>query len=75
MSVFVIDWYGIPWQRSTIILYYNKDAYKEAGLDPETPPTTWKELEEYAQKLTKEENGTTTRYGIQIPSDKAGYVY
>jgi len=67
--------YGIPWQRSTIILYYNKDAYKEVGLDPEAPPTTWAELEEYAQKLTKVENGTTTRYGIQIPSDKAGYAY
>ena len=67
--------YGIPWQRSTIILYYNKDAYREVGLDPETPPTTWTELEDYAQKLTKVENGVTTRYGIQIPSDKAGYAY
>lgn len=67
--------YGIPWQRSTIILYYNKDAYNEAGLDPEAPPKTWDELADYAQKLTKVENGTTTRYGIQIPSDKAGYAY
>lgn len=67
--------YGIPWQRSTIILYYNKDAYREAGLDPDMPPTTWAELEEYAQKLTKTENGKVTRYGIQIPSDKAGYAY
>lgn len=67
--------YGIPWQRSTIILYYNKDAYEEVGLDPEQPPTTWDELAEYAEKLTKVENGTTTRYGIQIPSDKAGYAY
>lgn len=67
--------YGIPWQRSTIILYYNKDAYKEVGLDPEAPPKTWDELADYAQKLTKVENGTTTRYGIQIPSDKAGYAY
>lgn len=67
--------YGIPWQRSTIILYYNKDAYKEAGLDPEAPPKTWDELADYAQKLTKVENGTTTRYGIQIPSDRAGYAY
>jgi sn-glycerol 3-phosphate transport system substrate-binding protein len=67
--------YGIPWQRSTIILYYNKDAFTEVGLDPEVPPETWEELEEYASKLTREENGTITRYGIQIPSDTAGYAY
>lgn len=67
--------YGIPWQRSTIILYYNKEAFKEAGLNPDAPPATWAELSDYAAKLTKSENGATTRYGIQIPSDKAGYAY
>jgi len=67
--------YGIPWQRSTIILYYNKDAFREVGLDPNKPPATWAELEEYAKKLTKIENGKTIRYGIEIPSDKAGYAY
>ena len=68
--------YGIPWQRSTIIMYYNKDAFREVGLDPECPPTTWAELEDYAAKLTKkDENGNTIRYGVQIPSDKAGYAY
>lgn len=65
--------YGIPWQRSTIVLYYNKDAFEAAGLDPEQPPTTWDELYEDAQKLTIIENGQTTQYGIQIPSD--GYAY
>lgn len=64
--------YGIPWQRSTIVLYYNKEAFAEAGLDPEKAPETWEELKEYAAKLTKEENGVT-RYGIEIPSD--GYAY
>ena len=68
--------YGIPWQRSTIIMYYNKDAFREVGLDPDAPPTTWEELEAYALKLTKKDNdGNTVRYGIQIPSDKAGYAY
>ena len=36
--------YGIPFQRSTIVLYWNKDAFKEAGLDPEKPPTDWNEM-------------------------------
>ena len=30
--------WGIPFQRSTIVLYWNKEAFKEAGLDPEKPP-------------------------------------
>lgn len=64
--------YGIPWQRSTIILYYNKEAFAEAGLDPEKVPDTWDELKDYASKLTKKE-GAETRYGIEIPSD--GYAY
>ena len=64
--------YGIPWQRSTIVLYYNKDAFEEAGLDPEKAPSTWEELSEYAQILTTQD-GKETRYGIEIPSD--GYAY
>lgn len=65
--------YGIPWQRSTIVLYYNKEAFTEAGLDPETPPATWDELAEYAKKLTVTDGTNTTQYGIEIPSD--GYAY
>lgn len=60
--------WGIPFQRSTIILYYNKDAFKEAGLDPEKAPETWDELVSYGKKLTK--NG---RWGLEIPS--TGYAY
>ena len=33
--------YSIPFQRSTEILFYNKDAFKEVGLDPEKAPATW----------------------------------
>ena len=40
--------YGIPFQRSTPVLYYNKDAFREAGLDPEKPPQNWAEQLEYA---------------------------
>lgn len=65
--------YGIPWQRSTIVLYYNKEAFEEAGLDPEKAPANWDELKEYAAKLTKKDGDITTQYGIEIPSD--GYAY
>ncbi|CAG7598265.1 sn-glycerol-3-phosphate-binding periplasmic protein UgpB [Paenibacillus solanacearum] len=55
--------YSIPFQRSTIILYYNKDAFKEVGLDPNKPPQNYQELTEYAKKLTK-----PGRWGIEISS-------
>ena len=65
--------YSIPFQRSTIIMYYNKDQFEEAGLDPDVPPATWDELREYAQKLTvKDEAGNVTRYGVMIPTVSAG---
>ncbi|WP_028543889.1 ABC transporter substrate-binding protein [Paenibacillus taiwanensis] len=60
--------YSIPFQRSTIVLYYNKAAFKEAGLDPEKPPTTWEELTQYASKLKKD-----GRQGIEIPG--SGFAY
>jgi sn-glycerol 3-phosphate transport system substrate-binding protein len=40
-----------PFNSSTPILYYNKDLFKKAGLDPETPPKTWPEVEATAKKL------------------------
>lgn len=62
--------YSIPFQRSTIIMYYNKDAFRAAGLDPEVPPTTWEELVEYAKKLTvRDEAGNVTQWGVQISTN------
>ncbi|BDY98130.1 hypothetical protein MUTS15_67870 [Escherichia coli] len=40
-----------PFNSSTPVLYYNKDAFKKAGLDPEQPPKTWQDLADYAAKL------------------------
>ncbi len=37
-------YYGYPWVISTRILFYNKDLFKKAGLDPNNPPKTWAEL-------------------------------
>jgi len=42
---------SLPWNASTGILFYNKNAFKKAGLDPERPPKTWEELESYGLKL------------------------
>lgn len=64
--------WGVPFQRSTIVMYYNKDLFKEAGLDPEKAPANWAELVESAKKLTKRDaNGNVTQWGIEIPSGGA----
>jgi sn-glycerol 3-phosphate transport system substrate-binding protein len=42
---------SFPFNSSTTIFYYNKDAFKAAGLDPEKPPTTWPEVTLAAAKL------------------------
>lgn len=82
--------YSLPFNSSTPFLYYNKDAFEEAGLDPEQPPTTFKEVEEYGKKLVESgvvENGLTvgwpswvlaenmfTWHGQPITNNKNGYA-
>lgn len=65
--------WGIPFQRSTIVMYYNKDAFRAAGLDPENPPATWDELVSAGKKLTKKSGGNVEQWGAMIPS--TGYPY
>jgi multiple sugar transport system substrate-binding protein len=54
--------WGVPIAFSTKALYWNKDLFREAGLDPEKPPTTWAEEIEYA-KIIKEKTGKAG-YGL-----------
>jgi sn-glycerol 3-phosphate transport system substrate-binding protein len=42
-----------PFNSSTPVLYYNKDAFKKAGLNPDQPPKTWQDLEKDAAALRK----------------------
>ena len=42
---------SMPFNSSTPVLYYNKDVFKKAGLDPEAPPQTWPELAEAAKAI------------------------
>ncbi len=64
--------YSIPFQRSTMVLYYNKDAFREVGLDPETPPATWDELVKDAQLLTNENREGV---GIALNSGSAQWAF
>ena len=66
--------WGIPFQRSTIVQYWNKDAFKAAGLDPEKAPKTWDEMVSFGKKLTKKDaSGRVTQWGVEIPS--SGFPY
>ena len=62
--------WSVPFQRSTSIMYYNKAAFTEAGLDPEKFPKTWAELSAASAKLTKKDTaGRVTRWGVKLASD------
>ncbi|MBZ0307161.1 MAG: ABC transporter substrate-binding protein [Anaerolineae bacterium] len=59
--------YGIPFQRSTVLLYYNQTLLEENGL---SVPTNWEELAVAAQALT-----TDDRWGILIPNSWPYWVF
>lgn len=65
--------WGIPFQRSTKVLYWNKEMFRDAGLNPDVAPATWAEQVEFARRLTRREGDQVAQWGIQIPS--SGFPY
>jgi sn-glycerol 3-phosphate transport system substrate-binding protein len=57
--------WSVPFQRSAVVMYYNVDMFKEAGLEP---PTSWQTWAEAAQALTVQD-GDVTNYGLHFSSD------
>lgn len=60
--------YFVPFQIVGYYMYWNKDLFEAAGLDPESPPVTWDQWAEYAEKLTDESKNV---YGSGISYDYA----
>jgi multiple sugar transport system substrate-binding protein len=56
--------YGLPFVTDTRMLFYNKAAFKDAGLDTNKGPASWDDLWAYADKLDKKEGGKLTRVGF-----------
>jgi sn-glycerol 3-phosphate transport system substrate-binding protein len=57
--------YAIPWQRSTTMLYYNVDAFKDAGLPEFSPPATWDEMGRVGPRLVQRQGGQVMRYALE----------
>jgi multiple sugar transport system substrate-binding protein len=58
-------YYCLPWGTDIYALYWNKDMFEAAGLDPEKPPETMEQVAEYADKLTKKDaSGELTQVGF-----------
>ena len=60
--------FGIPMQYNTMYLYWNKDLFTKAGLNPDNPPKTFTELKQYAAKITDE---SKEQYGFGIATGNA----
>jgi multiple sugar transport system permease protein len=57
--------WAVPFQTDVRVLYYNRDSFTAAGLDPDKPPRTWKELREVSKKFTtRHPNGALKTTGF-----------
>lgn len=56
--------YSMPFNSSNPILYYNKDLFKDAGLDPENPPKTFEELKTAADTISKKGKAVGANFAI-----------
>ncbi|MCZ1265989.1 ABC transporter substrate-binding protein [Paenibacillus tundrae] len=66
--------YAMPMDTDSRLLFYNKDHFKEVGLDPNKPPQTIAELEVASEKLTIKEGKRFKRIGF-IPWYSQGWLY
>ncbi len=59
--------YAIPEGAITLVLSYNRELFRKAGLDPDRPPRTWDEWRDCTEKLTiKDDEGNITQLGLVI---------
>jgi multiple sugar transport system substrate-binding protein len=61
--------FGVPLYADVSLLLWNKDLFREAGLDPETPPTNLQEIHDMAAAITALGDG---KYGYYLPGNCAG---
>ena len=57
-------WFGLPWAPTVFTYFYNKDVFVEVGLDPDSGPSNWDELDAAIQRTLKKEGDITERLGF-----------
>ena len=67
-------YFGLPFVNFNRGFYWNKDLFRQAGLDPEKPPKDINELAEFARKLTIIENGEIKQLGWAINADSGNLI-
>ncbi|MFS0726727.1 ABC transporter substrate-binding protein [Paenibacillus sp. 1P07SE] len=72
LTVFEGKTYAVPINAVTVRLVYNKDLFREAGLDPEQPPTTFSEFVDYARIIS--EKGAGEYFGVGLPLKWNGFM-
>ena len=65
--------YGIPRSTDCRLLFWNKDLFREAGLDPEKAPATWDDLRQAAIRLTKKNPAGFDRIGFHTEEGQAHF--
>lgn len=61
--------YAVPHKLDSSVMFYNKDLFREAGLDPEKPPTNFDEVLEYSRAITALGGG---KYGFYFGGNCGG---
>ena len=67
---------SVAWMPHPVAMFYNKDLFAKAGLDPEAPPKTWDEMIDAIAKISalgEDENGNRI-YGLAIPNGKGSHA-
>jgi multiple sugar transport system substrate-binding protein len=69
--------YAVPMTFTPILMYYNKQLFKAAGLDPENPPASWADWQAALKKLTKDTDGDgkPDQYGTALPDHETIQVW
>lgn len=72
-SIYQDQTWSVIWNGGTMVHYWNRDIYREVGLDPESPPSTWDDLIEYTDKINiQNEDGRFSRVGF-VPTYNAPF--
>jgi len=68
--------WSMPFNHSVPMLFYNRDLFISAGLDPDQPPETWDEVIQYGQLLTTDtdDNGEIDQWGFNTKDDTHWYL-